>query len=389
MSISHIEKRIGQKSVYDYDGRIALLPEVEMNYILARVLKNVCDEMDVPYTGIWINMENNALMPRVICGVRGRLYSLSDSGVFITVLNTAVQRKKRVIIRDLSPVKEWAFRNAIDEEGIKSLVAYPMIADDIVVGVLVIALRRDSGRLTKYRVRIGGLIAKYAARSVLNARLARETVKAKYGATERGRLLLSFLLKNAKVDGRFIDRDAGIINILTDLIDRKDGYVTGHSCEVMNLCAAICRKLKLEEKAVAVIMQAAVLHDIGKIVIPGNILKKCGRLSDEEWQAIRKHPSVGELILKKAGMDRHVCDIVKHHHARYGGGGYPDARISGGSIPMGARIIAASDAYDAMISDRPYRKALKKKDAIKELKACAGTQFDPKVITAFLPIVKV
>ena len=109
-------------------------------------------------------------------------------------------------------------------------------------------------------------------------------------------------------------------------------------------------------------------------------------MTEDEWASIRMHPIIGANIIKQLGFLDEIIPSITHHHARFGGGGYPDPAMSGEAIPLGARIIAVADAYDAMISDRPYRKAMSMEAALDELKKCAGQQFDPDVVKAFVNV---
>lgn len=126
---------------------------------------------------------------------------------------------------------------------------------------------------------------------------------------------------------------------------------------------------------------AGLLHDVGKIGIPDSILNKPGRLTKEEWELVRTHPSVGASILAKAPLLTEVMPIVLGHHEHFDGSGYPH-RLAREDIPLGARILAVADAYDAMTSHRPYRPAMSHEDALAELKANAVRQFDPEVVAA-------
>jgi HD-GYP domain-containing protein (c-di-GMP phosphodiesterase class II) len=129
------------------------------------------------------------------------------------------------------------------------------------------------------------------------------------------------------------------------------------------------------------------LHDIGKVKIPDSILYKPGRLTDEEFMVLKQHPVIGEAILKPLPSMQHVLPVVRHHHEKWDGSGYPDGLI-GEAIPMSARIVGLADAYDAMVSDRPYRKGMPVEEAIAEMKRCAGTHFDPSLVKAFLRVLE-
>jgi HD-GYP domain-containing protein (c-di-GMP phosphodiesterase class II) len=127
----------------------------------------------------------------------------------------------------------------------------------------------------------------------------------------------------------------------------------------------------------------AVLHDIGKVRVPESILNKTGKLTDEEWEVMRTHPEVGEHILRPIQSLNAILPIVRHHHERWDGTGYPD-KLAGRAIPLGARIVSVCDAYRAMTEDRPYRAALSNQEARKELHEGAGGQFDPDCVEAMI-----
>lgn len=175
------------------------------------------------------------------------------------------------------------------------------------------------------------------------------------------------------------------IKSLSVAIDAKDPYTRGHSSRVANYVVDLAREMKMPEDKVEMLQYIALIHDVGKISIPEDILKKDQLLSDEEFCIMRTHCEAGAEVLESIKFFAPASDIIRHHHERWDGFGYPD-RIRGEEIPIGARVLAVADAFDAMTSDRPYRKALKPDDAIKELQEGAGTQFDPKVVEAFLRI---
>ncbi|WP_202710001.1 HD-GYP domain-containing protein [Sporosalibacterium faouarense] len=177
------------------------------------------------------------------------------------------------------------------------------------------------------------------------------------------------------------------IQALSKTIEAKDAYTRGHTTRVEEYSIKLAKAVKLSHKQIENIKMAALLHDIGKIGIDDNILKKPGRLTEEEYKAIQEHPIIGAEILKDVDFLKDIIDIVKHHHERYDGKGYPDG-LKGENIPMESSILAIADAYDAMTSDRPYRSALDKKEAIEEVKGSAGTQLHPKLSEIFVGIIK-
>ncbi|MBI5014680.1 MAG: response regulator [Deltaproteobacteria bacterium] len=168
-------------------------------------------------------------------------------------------------------------------------------------------------------------------------------------------------------------------------LDTKDSYTHGHSENVTRLCEATARVMGLDEAFCGLIRQAGILHDIGKIGISSSILNKPGRLTAEEFGIIRDHPRMGRRILEPISFLRDVVPVVYHHHERWDGQGYPEG-LAGDVIPLAARIMQVADTYDAMTSDRAYRKGLPHEAAIDELHRCSGSQFDPCCVEAFLQI---
>jgi len=161
----------------------------------------------------------------------------------------------------------------------------------------------------------------------------------------------------------------------------KKAYLATHNRNVCNYSIAIATRLNLPEELREVIRYAAFYHDIGKIGIPNSILFKPEQLTNEEWEIMKLHPVTGaELLSNECNQ---VANVVRHHHERWDGRGYPDGLIAE-EIPLAAQIIAVADAFDAMTTDRPYRNAMNKNDAVAELVHYAGIQFNPKVVEAFL-----
>jgi putative nucleotidyltransferase with HDIG domain len=168
---------------------------------------------------------------------------------------------------------------------------------------------------------------------------------------------------------------------LSNALEAKDAVTSEHTEEVVRLAVAVAAELDLELEAVRNVELGAVLHDIGKVRVPEAILNKPGPLTDEEWAVMRTHPEVGERILRPIQSLHAILPIVRHHHERWDGTGYPNG-LAGRAIPLGARIVAVCDAFRAMTEDRPYRKALTEADARQELTDGIGSQFDGDCVEA-------
>lgn len=176
------------------------------------------------------------------------------------------------------------------------------------------------------------------------------------------------------------------IKALAAAIDAKSHYTGSHSARMADLCVEIGRELGLSQDCLNALELAAHIHDVGKIGTPDHVLSKPGKLSDDEWVDILKHPGMGADFLSGIEELSEVASAVRHHHEHIDGSGYPDG-LRGDAIPLLARVLAVADAYEAMTSDRPYRQAISPAEATQELQANAGTQFDPVVVTAAVRVI--
>src|SRR5688572_5695291 len=171
------------------------------------------------------------------------------------------------------------------------------------------------------------------------------------------------------------------LSSLVTAVNGHDTYTGGHSCRVSDYSAALGRVMGLPRAEVAFLRQAGLVHDIGKIGIPDRVLRKKGKLTDEELHLIRLHPILGSSILSRFPNMERMIPVVLHHHERWDGTGYPSG-IAGVDIPREARAIFVADAFDAMTTDRPYGEILTTEQALAELRHCAGRQFDPQLVDA-------
>lgn len=174
---------------------------------------------------------------------------------------------------------------------------------------------------------------------------------------------------------------------LTEAIESRDPYTGGHCRRLAEHAGIIARQLELPPKEIEVVRLGAALHDMGKIVVPDSVLKKAGQLTPEEYTIIKQHCYSGGQICKRVGFLMDAYPIVYHHHERWDGKGYPDG-LKGERIPLGARIVAVIDAYDAMTTDRPYRNAMPMEAALSILRDGAGKQWDPRVVNVLLETIE-
>ncbi|MDP3014630.1 MAG: HD domain-containing phosphohydrolase, partial [Candidatus Subteraquimicrobiales bacterium] len=194
-------------------------------------------------------------------------------------------------------------------------------------------------------------------------------------------------IENATLYEQLHDLFLSTIQALAQTIEVKDEYTRGHSERVTKYAVKVARALSLPEEIIEAIRHACILHDIGKIAVEEAILKKTASLSAKERSLVERHPKISAEILKPIAFLKDIIPIVYHHHERYDGSGYLDS-LKRNEIPVGARILAVVDAYEAMTSDRPYRRCMPKVEAIAELKKGAGKQFDPEIVKIFLSVLE-
>lgn len=172
------------------------------------------------------------------------------------------------------------------------------------------------------------------------------------------------------------------VEALVAAAGQRDKTAEGHSRRVTRYCSAIGRVINLSPDEMSDLKYAAGLHDIGKVAISRRILNKLGKLTDDEFTVMKRHSTIAIRILEKVDGLQSAAPLIKHHHERYDGKGYPDG-LSGEDIPLGSRVISVAEAFDILTSDVPWRDAMDQESALRELEACAGTQFDPVVVKAF------
>jgi response regulator RpfG family c-di-GMP phosphodiesterase len=183
------------------------------------------------------------------------------------------------------------------------------------------------------------------------------------------------------------ENSLNVLRAMVNVIEQRDAYTAGHSRRVTEIAVATAEALSLPEEEREVLSLAGPIHDLGKIGIEDNILRKPGRLNEEEYDIIKSHPEKGKLIIEPLHFLRETIPIILHHHERHDGSGYPGG-LAGKEIPLGARILSVADTFDAMTSSRAYRTARSSREAFDELTRCRGTQFDPEIADLFLEMAR-
>lgn len=237
---------------------------------------------------------------------------------------------------------------------LRNIMAVPLRGREQTLGVFFAGNKRDGGSFTGNDVRLFRTLASEATVVIQNAGL--------YDKLRRSYL--------------------SIVQVISEMVDARERYTRGHSERVSAYAALIAHRLKLPSEQVECVTVAGLLHDIGKIGIAERILLKPARLNHREYTVIQNHPSIGEHILRGVEMPWDVLPAIRHHHERFDGRGYPD-RLAGEAIPLGARILAAADAFDVITTHRVYQRARSREAGFAELEREAGKQFDPAVVKAF------
>jgi putative nucleotidyltransferase with HDIG domain len=263
---------------------------------------------------------------------------------------TLAQRKTPLLVNDLLADATFAWLAGSAHQ----LIAVPLLRQDQLLGCI-FGLDKPGGEFNSVDSKLLNSIANESAIYLENAMLFED------------------------VHGLMM----GLLHSLTSAVDAKDAYTCGHSERVALLARHLAKEIKLGEREVERVYMAALLHDVGKIGVPEAVLQKAGKLLPEEFDEMKKHPEIGARILSDIEQVADIVPGVLHHHERYDGKGYPHGLI-GDAIPLMGRIICLADCFDAMTSNRTYRKALPLEVALTEIRRCSGTQFDPVLAEAFL-----
>ncbi len=272
------------------------------------------------------------------------------------IAGQVVRTSQPLIVDDVS--RNANFHRVIDDAigfSTKSLVCAPLSVKRKIIGVIEVLNKHDGGAFDEEDMKALVSIATTTAMAIQNTQIQQSLLEA-YENT---------------------------ITALSAAVDAKDHFTKGHSERVMEYSLKAGAALSISDEDIQVLEYAGVLHDVGKIIIDSGILSKPGPLTPGEWEIMHTHPSVGAKLLREIPYLERAAELVLRHHERYDGTGYPD-RLRGEAIPMGARIIAAAEAFDTMTTDRPYRSALSIDAAVKELNKCAGSQFCPIAVKGLL-----
>lgn len=338
---------------------------ISLDELMLKILDSIHKLIDVDTSSIMLLDDMKILKVKAARGLSSRYIDSEGVKLGEGIAGWVALHGKPLLIQDL--VKNGGFINYTShEKDIYSSVCIPISVKDQVIGVLSINSVSQEKRFNEDDLKLMTIFSSQAASAIENARLFDEVLK-----------------KTIELEASRFDS----IKALAEALETKDIYTRGHSDRMVEYATKIADRLGLSEQEKEFMKYGAILHDIGKIGIPDHILNKPGRLNSEEYEMMKSHPIKGADIIREISFLAAVIPIVLYHQERYDGKGYPEG-LAGEEIPIGARIISVLDAFDAMMSDRPYRPAPGADRAVEELKRCSGTQFDPKAVSAFLNILE-
>jgi putative nucleotidyltransferase with HDIG domain len=340
-----------------YEVNKSITSTIQLPQVLKLITKKACQIMQAKGCSLRLLHKNKReLILKAHYGLNKR--SRLRKGNIKTgesIAGRVLKEKSTYIIKDLFTDSRYSHSFIARRENLHSLLSVPLRDKDKTFGVLSIYSQRTNF-FHKKDAKLLSMFASQAAIAISNAHFY-EQAKSTY---------------------------IGAIRFLANALDAKDAYIAGHSERVAKIALDIAQRLKLTDIQKDALQYVSYLHDLGKVSININTLRKKEGLNQIEWQSIYEHPQVGAEIINNIENLTNLVPIILHHHARYAGGGYPDRNLKYERIPIGSRILAVADAFEAMVSHRPYRKALSTEEACKELKRCSGSQFDPSVVDAFL-----
>ncbi len=286
-----------------------------------------------------------------------RMTPVGTSKVSLTIVEDCVKRGMSVLSADAMADKRFRAGDSVMMQNIRSVMCVPVETNSRVLGAIYVDNLAASGMFSEFDLDLVSAIGKQAGVAIERAQLVEDMQQLFYNT----------------------------IRTLVATLEAKDTYTHGHSERVTSYAVQIAQEMGLDYATVDTIHLAGLLHDIGKVGISEKILNKPGPLTDEEFAAIKAHPVIGADIVRNINGTEQVVEIVRHHHERFDGKGYPDG-LAGEAISLPTRILTVADSYDAMTSNRAYRRNFTTPEIVAEIERCAGVQFDPDVARVFITI---
>lgn len=343
---------VNDLSSISYLGNV-ILSTLDLDNVLNLIVRSISEMMEAKGTILrLINDSKKELELFASYGLSSKFLSIGNLNIETSTEGEVVRTHQILAIEDITKYK-YEYDNESKTEGIKALACVPLMTKNKVVGILTVYF--SAKRI--FHENDKKLISVFASQ-------------------------IAIAIENAKLFKNWKDMYLNVIKSFATAIDAKDKFTRGHSEEVTRYAIEIAVEMGLSEDELELLQYSAILHDIGKIGIEDNILKKPAKLTKEEYEVIKTHPSIASKILENIGEFKEISNIIAHHHEHYNGKGYPDG-LKEVNIPLLSRIISVVDAFEAMTSDRPYRKAMNMESALKELEVNKSTQFDPAIVDTF------
>lgn len=308
-------------------------------------------------------------------------YSADDKSIVVKAFNTL----EKVQIKDVSKIDSFVPKYELKEFDVKSLAIVPMHNNAHIVGVIVIENYKEK-MIKRAYMDLLETIGRLFGTSMHLQKTIEET-----DTLINDEEVFAEDLQHKRAELTALIGDLGIqqqafVQKLAKAVDEKGQYKVAHSQNTADLSRKLCKQIGLNEKTTDLIYYAGLLQNIGKITLPESLFSNKGKLSKEEWEKLQNHPNVGVNLLMNINFLSEVIPYIHYHKERWDGRGEPEG-LKGNSIPFGSRIIAVADAYTAMTSDRSYRKAMAKDEALKVIKDEAGIKWDPTVVNALFEVV--
>lgn len=356
-----LENKIAERTqklatIYQIDKEIS--STLELDNVLKIVVNRTIQALNSEIISILLIDDEEKLIIKQAIGLSDKIIKETRLNLGEGISGWVAKNREAMLVENIEEDSRFARENN-ERYYTRSLISVPLIFEGKVLGIINANNKRSREGYTKDDLNFLKGIASRAAIAISNAK------------------------SHADLQSSYINSICAITNAL----EAKDTYSYGHSSNVTDYTRLIAEDLSLSSLEKESIINAALLHDVGKIGISDAILLKPGKLTSAEWEIIRSHPLRGKEILEPLSFLEEALPSIYHHHERYDGQGYPDG-LKGKEIPLGARILTVTDSYDAMNSDRPYRKRLSEEKCIAELNKSAGSQFDPQIVEVFLRILK-
>ncbi len=334
--------------------------ELDIDFVLSNAMTLLEEEIGAERSSIWeIDFENNQIFFRILSGEGSEKLKEIRLNMGEGVVGHTIVEKRVIIINNVQESPYWSKKvDKVSNYETKSILSVPLEYKGDVIGAIQLINKKGGMFFSKNDAEKVKMIAIPVSTALVNAKMYEE-------------------LKNI-----FFETSLA----LAEAIEKRDFYTAGHTKRVMKYAVMIGERMGMSKEQLYWLSLSAILHDIGKIGIPDAILNKRAPLEKSEKEIMKKHPILGYEIVKKVKGLRKALDGILYHHETEDGTGYPDG-LKNGEIPIFAKIIAVCDTFDAMTTDRPYRKALSWEQAIDEIELFTGRQFDPFVVKLFKEIV--